>query len=164
MEPVPPPHSTWRVVAAFLIAPLAAAAAMACLEPGYGLTNAVERIYRTAIFYSGAYPSTIILGLPTFLFLRRKVAASPLNCVLAGAFVADAPWTALLIALSFLNGQGYSASFGGHDTIVDGHTTVWGWIELGKFSLELAAFGAFGGLIFWLIAAARPQIRTGVAA
>jgi hypothetical protein len=155
METVLHRHVTWRIIAGFLIAPFVAATAMACVEPDYfGIGSAFERIFHTTILFSAlwAYPTTIMFGLPGFFFLRRRVAASPLNCVLAGAGVAAAPW----VALSLFHGSG-DTSLGGHDLIVDGYRTVWGWIEFCKLMLKTTAFGAFGGLIFWLVASAGAQ-------
>jgi hypothetical protein len=161
METARLPESTWRILAGFLVAPLVGAAAMACVQPFHaGLQSIAEQIYRTtiALCLFGAYPATIIFGLPTFLLLRRKVAASPLNCALAGACVAAAPWLALaLFSLLYVFGGGYGP-------IANGRDIVRGWIEFSKMILEVAAFGALGGLVFWLIATAGARRRTGVSA
>jgi hypothetical protein len=121
---------------------MVAASAMACVQPAYaGLPDMWERIYRTAYVFSviGAYPTTMVIGVPIFFFLRHQVAASSLNCALTGACVAGVPW----VALSLFSRPNYTAR---------------GWVEFGEFVLEIAAFGALGGLVFWLIAAAgRPK-------
>jgi hypothetical protein len=152
----------WRVVAAFLIAPMVASLATACVEPEYlGLPSIWERMFQTALMFSvlAAYPSTVVIGAPVFSLLRTKVAASLANCALAGACVAAAPWLALDLSPT----PNFSASAGFRATVVDGHFTVWGWIEHGKFVLEIGGFGAFGGVVFWLVAVAGAVRRTQIA-
>jgi hypothetical protein len=133
MEDAPLPHSIWRIVAAFLFAPLVAAVAMAAwFERG---VLSFDEIYMISVF--GAYPATLLLGLPTFFFLRKRARASPLNCALAGACVAAAPWLAIGLIFAF------------HSSLSRE------WINQMEFVLEVSAFGALGGCAFWLIALAR---------
>jgi hypothetical protein len=142
---------TWRIVAGFLVAPLVAALAMAFVEPLFNGLPFSERVYRTTIVYCvfGAYPSTVILGLPAFFLLRRRVRASPINCALAGACVAALPW----LVLWLVSTPDYSFD-GGHVAVANGHTTGWGWIELVEMLLEMPAFGGLAGAAFWLVASA----------
>ncbi len=39
----------------------------------------------------------------------------------------------------------------GHDTVIDGVRTVWGWIYEIESALFIGAFGLLGGLTFWLV-------------
>jgi hypothetical protein len=143
----------WRVLAAFAGAPVAAALALACVLPAYdGLPNLLDRIFRTFLLYLiiGACPPAVLVGLPTYLVLRRRLRPTPLNCAFAGAAEASLPW--LLLAI-ILPGADYSFD-GGHITVEHGQKTVWGWLGLGAASGWLALLGAFAGLVFWVIAAA----------
>ncbi len=147
---------TWRIIAAFLIVPGAAALLMAILMPAYdGITDPLEKIWRSALAFAvfGAYPMTIILGLPTFFILRRHFDAKLVNCSLAGAAVAALPWF-VLSTLSLPD----SASIGGRATVIDGSLTTYGWVTNLTFVGQLALHGAAGGALFWLIAAAGRRI------
>ena len=64
------------------------------------------------------------------------------------------PW----LVLGLLSGadQAWTDS---HPTIINGHYTFDGWLEVGQFLLTIAAAGAVGGAIFWLIAAAKRSKR-----
>jgi hypothetical protein len=142
----------WRIAAAFIVAPLIAAATMACYEPLYdGLPSEAERIFKTWMVFClfGAFPATILAGVPTFLFLRSRVRPTALNCTLAGGFVAAAP----SLVLSILSVPD-AAIEDGHVTVRHGHLTLWGWLLRAEFIGEIAAFGLLGGLVFWFIAAA----------
>jgi hypothetical protein len=148
---------TWRIVLAFLIAPFAAALAMALYQPLYnGLPNMVERIYQTTYTLCGfyAYPTTVILGIPAFGVLRHKVGASLFNCVVAGACIASLPWLALTLIPT--GGSGFA---NGHELSVNGHNTLWGWIEEAKIVFAIAVAGSLAGAIFWLIAVAGAKNR-----
>jgi hypothetical protein len=143
----------WRVIAAFAGAPLAAAFLLACIQPAYdGLPSLADRVFRTFIIYLfiGACPPTVLVGLPTYLILRKRLRPTPLNCALAGAGVASLPWLLLVVALP---GADYAFD-GGHITVEHGQKTLWGWLDLGTASGALALLGAFAGLVFWVIAAA----------
>lgn len=147
---------TWRIVAAFLIVPGAAALLMAILMPAYdGLADPVERIGRTALGTAvvGAYPTALLLGVPAFFMLRRRFDPTLLNCSLTGAVVAGLPW--FILSTLF---QPDSASIGGRATVIDGSLTAYGWLTNLKFVGLIAAFGAVGGALFWLIAAAGSRV------
>ena len=112
---------TWRIVAAFLIVPGAAALLMATVMPAYeGISNPLERIWLSAYAFAvfGAYPTTVILGIPTFFILRRHFDPRLINCSLAGALIAALPWF-LLSTFSLPD----SASIGGRATVINGSLT-----------------------------------------
>jgi hypothetical protein len=92
---------------------------------------------------------------PAFLILRNRVSASALNCGLAGALVASIPW--LILGLVSNPDQGYSH---GHVTHENGVKTWWSWIDLLTFVAEIAALGAFAGVVFWTVAAAGTKQQT----
>jgi hypothetical protein len=153
-QPIPqrsyPP--AWRVVLAFFIAPAAGAVIMAFVAPAYdGLSSAIERLLATAELFAllGAYPSTLILGVPAYFILRRHLDPRPLSCAFAGAAVAAIPWIFLVLAST-----PSSASIGGRATVIDGQYTAYGWLENAQFIGGIALVGWAAGLIFWAIAAA----------
>lgn len=142
----------WRIIAAFLIVPGAAALLMAILMPGYdGINNPLERVWRSTLVFAvfGAYPAAMLLGVPAFFILRRHFDPKLTNCSLTGAAVAALPW----FILSTLS-QPDSASIGGRATVIDGSLTTYGWLTNLTFVGQIAALGAAGGALFWLIAAA----------
>ena len=143
----------WRVALGFVLAPAAAALLMAIVMPAYaGLTDWFERVWRTALVLSvlGAYPTAVVFGLPAYLMLRRHLSAGPLACALAGSAVAALPWA--LLALVGPNPS--EASINGRATVLDGRTTAYGWLQNAEFVLTIGLFGAIGGLVFWVVAAA----------
>ena len=144
----------WRIVSAFIVAPLIAATAMASFEPMVaGPTRSVsESIFESMMLYClfGAYPATILFGVPAFLCLRHRVRPTALNCSLAGAFVSAMPWLILIL----LQPNNSSGSVNGHVTVSWGHITLWGWTLYAEYISEIGAFGLLGGLAFWLIGAA----------
>jgi len=145
--------AVWRVLLAFLLAPGAAALLMAISMPGYaGIPSWSERVWRSAELYAalGAYPITLVFGVPAYFMLRRHLSARPLPCALVGAVVAVFPWMLIILI-----GPGASeASIDGRATVLNGHTTAYGWLQNAEFVLMMAFFGAVGGLIFWAVAAA----------
>ena len=140
-----------RVLLAFLIVPGLAALLMATFQPAYdGLESYVERVWRTAVIYGlfGAYPTALIFGVPAFIILRDRVAGTWLNCALVGAGVAATPWLAIIL----FGPNADEASIGGRATVVDGTRTAFGWLNDLQYVAFIAIFGAFAGLLFWLIA------------
>lgn len=146
----------WRIIAAFVLVPAASALLMAILMPAFdGISDPLERVWRTAVIFAlfGAYPTTLILGVPAFFMLRRHFDPKLINCVLTGAVVAALPWL-ILTTLS----QPDSASIGGRSTVIDGSLTPYGWLTNLTFVGQIGALGAVGGSLFWLIAAAGSRV------
>ncbi|WP_254621044.1 hypothetical protein [Sphingomonas sp. CL5.1] len=126
---------------------------MAFVAPAYeGLPTAIERLTATAKLDAslGAYPTAIVVGLPTYFILRRHFSARPLICAVAGAVVAALPWLFLVLVTSGAS----SASIGGQATIIDGHYAAYGWLESTYFIAQIALVGWTAGFLFWAIAAA----------
>jgi hypothetical protein len=129
--------SAWRVAIAFVTAPTAAALALAWVVPLYGvMPDHAQPVIGSAVLYAfGAYATTLVFGLPTFLALRRRLRPTLIRCILVGVAVAAAPW--LLLALFTPRGDA---------AITD-------------FVARIAAVGAVGGAVFWLLALACPPPR-----
>jgi hypothetical protein len=152
---------TWRILAGFVAGPAIAAGALAFVLPAYaGLPSVYQRVFATFVMYCvfGAYPTTIIVGVPAYLLLRyKRVKPTFINCALAGACVAALPWLILLVLPS-------SASFmqAGQHVLIDygGHKTKWWWINQGWAVSQVAAVGLLGGSAFWFsVTAGRPNRR-----
>lgn len=145
--------AAWRVAVAFVAAPLVVAVGLAWAEPPYGGPDRMRRVVEAGIAYAlvGAYPPALLLGVPAFLALRRRLRPTALNCMLVGAAVAALPW---LLLGPLLPGSD-DATIMGRATRIDGRTTPWGWFLLARFVAMTAGAGAVGGAVFWLTAAAR---------
>jgi hypothetical protein len=145
----------WRVAAAFVAAPAIAALAYSSLNPMYeGLPDLSERIWKTFVIVSvvGGYFPSVVLGVPIFLFLRRRVRPTLFNCTLVGATVAALPW--LVLALLPIAKE---ASTDGRTTVVDYHLTWFGLSEVLKLVGEVAVFGLLAGIVFWLFVTLRAR-------
>lgn len=140
----------WRIALAFVITPGLASLALACALPLYaGLPDLWDRIARTAPIYAifGAYPPTIILGLPLYLALKERLQPTVLNCAGVGAVTAALP----SLVLNLLANPTYAYS-GGHVTHSNGMRTLWGWFDLATGVGWMALVGALTGAAFWLVA------------
>lgn len=142
---------SWRVLTGLVLAPALAAIAMSIVSPAYeGLPNMNERVWRTAEIFAlvGAYPTTVFIGIPTYLVLRRYFLPTILNCALAGALVAALPW----MVLTLLPTSADQETIGDRPTVIDGITTAYGWLVRAETIAQIAAFGLIGGLVFWVVA------------
>ena len=141
----------WRIALAFLIAPLvpAAVAPIATIFDGLPNGSYLRTVALFALF--GAYPATIIFGVPALLILRRRLKPRFVYVALAGGFVAAAPW--LLLVLFGPNPD--AASTGTQVTVQAGHKTLWGWIEDLRMVGGIFLLGLIGGVAFWLVAVCR---------
>lgn len=140
----------WRIVAAFVIAPLMAAIALALFEPGYGGLTFFDRTYRSTIMYAsiGAYPPTVLLGVPAYRVLKSRMRTTAFNCAGTGAAIASLPWLVLVTSLPGPD----QAMLDGHVTYQNGVKTWWGWISDLYLVGTIATAGAFAGICFWFIA------------
>jgi hypothetical protein len=146
-----------RVIAAFVLTPFLAALAFAAAFPLYGgLPHYLDRVVRSAMLYwiFGALPWALLFGIPAYLVLKKVLLPRLLWCALAGAIIAALPW--LLLGL---NPSADQASVGGRATVINGDYTAFGWQQFAQSILVIAAGGAAGGAIFWLIAAAKWPLR-----
>ena len=149
----------WKVLAAFVLAPMLPALLLSVLSPAYvGLPDMPSRVLRTFAFtlVVGGYIPALLVGLPTYALLRHRLWPTLPNCVAAGAFVATLPW-ALLAFLPMAD----QASMDISSTIIDGRLTWFGIVETLNVIAPIAALGAVGGGVFWTIVRGwRPPPRT----
>lgn len=87
----------------------------------------------------------VVLGLPTYLALRRTGWARWWTALTVGAVIGCLP-----ILLSLLHGEPESASENGVATVLAGQRTAAGWMSLGGAAMALAGLGALGSAAFWL--------------
>lgn len=114
----------WRVLLAFSVAPGLASLALAWAQPLYaGLPDLWSRVARSTFLYAffGAYPLTILFGLPLYFTIRGRLKPTLLNCSWAGTVTAAAP--CLLLGLLFNPDYAFS---NGHVTHEHGMKTLWG--------------------------------------
>jgi hypothetical protein len=136
---------------AFVLVPGVAALMMAMLETGYdGLDDPLERVWRTAVLFGlfGAYPLSLVLGVPAYLFLRRHYRGTWLNCAIAGGAMAGLPW----LFLTMFVAEPDEASINGKATVIDGTKTAYGWLVDLQFIGTIALYGVAAGVLFWAIA------------
>ena len=143
---VRPESSAWRLLAAFVVAPLVPAVAVATFM-WWESNSAYFSNTLILVLLFGAYPAATILGAPAYLVLHRYIGPSALACGLVGGAIAAIPWLTLGVF-----GGPHQATHGGKPTVVDGVLTAFGWMELLQFVSITFALGAVGGLVFWAIA------------
>jgi hypothetical protein len=149
----------WRIVLAFIIAPAFAAVLMAAFLPAYDGLPPAQRFWNSAWLYAivGAYPPTLMLGVPAYFALRSHAEARLRNCVLVGVTLPLLSWGLLSVLPP---GPGYE-QLGSEYVVIDGHRTLYGWELVGRDLLLLGALGAAAGLVFWLVAVGRPRRSRG---
>jgi hypothetical protein len=108
--------------------------------------------------YVVAWFHAAVLGLPAYWFARRRGLFKWFTCLIGGAFIGALP-LGMLLTLSELGGGVTSASVGGVPTVVNGVTTLAGWLQLLEIVAALACLGAAGGFAFWLSARASSARR-----
>lgn len=131
-EHAQPNPSGWRLLSAFVLAPVIPAAFLAAyLWQGADGSYFSNTLILVLLF--GAYPSEIVLGVPAYFILRRLVAPSATACALAGGMVATIPW--------LISGLIYGLNQGSPGGAL-------------MFPAATFALGVVGGLVFWAIAVA----------
>jgi hypothetical protein len=90
----------------------------------------------------------VLLGLPAYFMLRRRLSPRLITVALAGGLIAAAPWSVLMPLLP----NPSDAWIGSCHTVIDGHTTWCGYLEGMKFVALVFGLGIIGGLAFWICA------------
>lgn len=143
-----PQPASWRVVLAFLLAPLVPSVLFATDTLWDGLQNGPYLGKVALIAAIGAYPATLLFGVPIYFLLRKHLWPSLITSSAIGAGVAAAPWALLMLFLPNPN----SAISGDHVTVLAGELTWWGVLHRLKLVAECLTLGAIGGAAFWTIA------------
>ena len=101
----------------------------------------------TMTTFAVAAAHAVLLGLPLFLLVRRKMGhAGIVACALGGFIVAAVPFGALAL-ISMIGTQ--FASSNGRPTVINGVPTLAGWIEYALIVGWAGVLGLVGGFVFW---------------
>jgi hypothetical protein len=147
---------TARVIAAFVLAPLIVAAAIAFLvlvataTGDAGGLQAALHIALIAFVSAGGIGLVLalVLGVPTYLASTRLRIVSPWATTAAAALIgASFPWLAHFLLLD----PSASLSANGCRSVLNGVTTACGYRQLALDMIVPALIGAGGGLAFWLV-------------
>jgi hypothetical protein len=147
---------TARVIAAFVLAPLIVAAAIAFLvlvataTGDAGGLQAALHIALIAFVSAGGIGLVLalVLGVPTYLASTRLRIVSPWATTAAAALIgASFPWLAHFLLLD----PSASLSANGCRSVLNGVTTACGYRQLALDTIVPALIGAGGGLAFWLV-------------
>jgi hypothetical protein len=128
MKSLPVSRRTLFTVAAFLVAPLVAAFGLSlanAVRAGSPQFKVVEVLVWTFIFYFYAAWATVLLGLPSFLVLRKLGAVRWWSAAIVGSVVG-------VLVLAFIDPRGLSV-------VAHQGTVLWGGV------------GAVSAFTFWLI-------------
>jgi len=141
-----PQPKPWRIAFGFFAAPLVPAALwlLPGLWGGAPLASYGSQVMLVAVY--GAYPATMLLAVPAFFALRRRIRPRLITILLAGGLIAAAPWPSLMLLLP----NPEEAWIGSCRTVVDGKTTWCGYLEGMKFIAFVFGLGAIGGVAFWI--------------
>ena len=96
----------------------------------------------------------IVLGMPAFLILFKAKLVRWWSAITAGFVLAAVPFGFWLWPGKYASTGSSSSQSPGGDTIhtmIDGVPTKDGWIEFVEVCIYFGAFGALGGLAFWMV-------------
>lgn len=130
---------------------LVAAALIAALLPAAVFAMVAGSLKILPLAFAVALAHAFVLGLPLFLLLRRAGWANGFSATAAGFGIAALPLGALTWPLNH-SGARYSSWIGPErvPTVVDGSPTLAGWLHYLETLAQFGAFGALGGLAFWV--------------
>jgi len=94
----------------------------------------------------------LALGLPVFLWLRRRGKANGWTSALAGFVIGCLPMSVFGFPSRSQINYSYSANMWGRlrELVVEGAPTLWGWVSYAESLATFGACGAAAGLAFWL--------------
>jgi hypothetical protein len=121
---------------------------LAQIEEPWNIVVVSEALTFARLTFIVALAHALILGLPLFFFLRSRHRLGIASCVLAGFLVGAVPF-GVLDLISMFGVQ--SASTGGTPTIINGVSTLAGWIEYAYAVSFTGLFGLAGGVTFWVV-------------
>ena len=145
-----------HAVAAFLLAPLIVAAAIAVavlFATASGHAGGLQAAFHMALiaFVSASSVGLVlalVFGIPAYLALTRLRIVSPWATMAAAALIgASFPWLAHFLLLD----PSASLSANGCRSVLNGVTTACGYRQLALDMIVPALIGAGGGLAFWLV-------------
>jgi len=107
----------------------------------------IGSLFMISIFVSGAY--VLILGLPSYCLMQWLGAIRWWSIAILGFILASIPLGILTWPLD-LSG-GYSASYNGIQTVIDGIPTLEGWLKFLYGTSLFGALGAVSAMAFWAV-------------
>lgn len=125
-------------IAALLFAALAPAMTAWTLSGNAGFAN---------LAYKVALGHAVLIALPLTIITRRRW-INVASCTTAGFLIGAIPWSVL--TWPWRPDRVGSASVNGLLTQMNGVPTAFGWYRYAESVVVLGAFGALGGLVFWL--------------
>jgi hypothetical protein len=140
-----PSPRPWRLAAGFLLAPLVPAALWSLLSLGQQPISGILN-FAITVALIGGFPAALVLGVPVYLLLRRRLRPKLPVVVFFGGLIAAMPWLAIMGVMK----NPTSAAIGTCQTVLDGQTTWCGYLVGLKFLSLIFGFGAVGGLTFWI--------------
>lgn len=138
--------------AAVILVPYAADLVLA--ETASSDPHAWERFNRVAVLVAGtSLLYVVVLGIPAFLLLHWRKAIRWWSATAVGFFLGCLP-----VAFSLWPADADLQTTASHwdgekmvQTVVDGVPTLAGWVSYAKAVAGMGAFGAVGGLAFWVV-------------
>jgi len=150
-----PPLS--RLILGFLAAPIIPAAAWALIMEGFQLSIDRFLLWLTVTLIA-VYPTALLVGIPTYLLLRRYLRPRLLTIMTVAGIIAVIPWLALTLP-SYVSVRCLG--------MIDGAMRPCGYrhyLEDRQLLALIFALGMLGGAVFWLCAVWQPKgQRTGAA-
>jgi hypothetical protein len=144
----------------FLAGLAAAAASTASVAIAIGLIAAIAggpaaivhpaALQLLLIIFIVAFLHALALGLPIYALLSPARRASIWTNLGASFLIGAIPIPLLLMLMSLSSGM-VSASSSGVQTWVDGHPTIFFFLEFLPIAAVFGAFGIAGGFTFWLV-------------
>ena len=103
------------------------------------------------LVFSAAF--VLVIGIPAFLLLRRFNRATMPMLSLSGFLIALVP--IMLLSWPGINSKGYSSGGNWHgkpvDYVIDGVTTIYGWLSYAESSLMFGLHGLIGAIVFYFV-------------
>jgi hypothetical protein len=136
------------VPALFIIVPYAFGSLS--MGDSYGWVR-IKNFSVMTLLISGAH--VVLLGVPLFLVLAVKNMVRGWSAIISGFVLGSIPVAVWAWPLRYAAGSSSSHWDGEKmvNTMVNGVVTIAGWLSYVKGVLFMGAFGAIGGLSFWLV-------------
>jgi hypothetical protein len=138
------------VLAAVTVTLLLTIPLLAEIEEPWNIVVASEILELTRLTFVVALARALVLGFPLFLVLRSIRGQVGAALCLLGGFLVGAVPTGLFVLSSVIEMSSHqSESIGGKATVIDGVTTLAGWIGHAESVGFWGLLGIAGGLSFW---------------
>jgi hypothetical protein len=123
---------------------------LAEIEEPWNIVVVSEVLQLTRLTLVVALAHALVLGLPLFLILRSmRKQVGAVACALGGFLVGAVPIGLSVLSTAIGMRGPQSESIGGKATVINGVTTLAGWIEYAQGVGFWGSLGTAGGLSFW---------------